>query len=47
MSAAGFDEKESRELATTPDGHGHKALGNAMAVPVMRWIGAIIRAGLS
>jgi DNA (cytosine-5)-methyltransferase 1 len=23
----------------TPDGHRYKALGNSMAVPVMRWIG--------
>ena len=26
-----------------PDGHRYKALGNSMAVPVMRWIGNNIR----
>lgn len=26
----------------TPDGHRYKALGNSMAVPVMRWIGGRI-----
>lgn len=29
-----------------PDGHRYKALGNSMAVPVMRWIGARITAQL-
>jgi hypothetical protein len=39
LIASGFEEKEAHELAMTPDGHRYKALGNAMAVPVMRWIG--------
>lgn len=32
--------KDSQEL---PDGPRYKALGNSMAVPVMRWIGERIR----
>ncbi len=31
-----------RRLGATPDGPRYKALGNSMAVPVMRWIGARI-----
>ena len=28
-----------KEIEDCPDGHRYKALGNSMAVPVMRWIG--------
>ena len=33
---------EARRLGATPDGPRYKAIGNSMAVPVMRWIGARI-----
>jgi len=32
-----------KEAALCPDGPRYKALGNSMAVPVMRWIGERIR----
>lgn len=35
--------KESREIGITPDGPRYRALGNSMAVPVMRWIGERIQ----
>ena len=35
---------EARILATHPDGPRYRALGNSMAVPVMRWIGERIQA---
>ena len=34
-----YDEAQAREAAKHPDGPRYKALGNAMAVNVMRWIG--------
>ncbi len=34
--------EEARRLGATPDGPRYKALGNSMAVCVMRWIGARI-----
>ena len=46
LTASGWPEAEARELAKTPDGHRYKALGNSMAVPVMRWIGARIKAAM-
>ncbi len=35
----GIPIEEAREIGATPDGLRYKAIGNAMAVPVMRWIG--------
>lgn len=34
--------QEARTLGATPDGPRYKAIGNSMAVPVMRWIGCRI-----
>lgn len=44
LIASGWPAKEAMELADTPDGPRYKALGNSMAVPVMRWIGERIAA---
>jgi DNA (cytosine-5)-methyltransferase 1 len=38
----GIAMDEARRLGATPDGPRYKAIGNSMAVPVMRWIGARI-----
>jgi DNA (cytosine-5)-methyltransferase 1 len=38
----GIRVDEARRLGATPDGPRYKAIGNSMAVPVMRWIGARI-----
>lgn len=35
----GIPLTEAMELGATPDGARYRALGNSMAVPVMRWIG--------
>jgi site-specific DNA-cytosine methylase len=35
----GIPLEEARRLGATPDGQRYKAIGNSMAVPVMRWIG--------
>lgn len=35
----GIPLDEAREVGATPDGPRYKALGNSMAVPVVRWIG--------
>jgi len=40
----GFPDGWTDILQTTPDGPRYKALGNSMAVPVMRWIGSRIQA---
>jgi DNA (cytosine-5)-methyltransferase 1 len=40
----GFPDGWTDILSTTPDGPRYKALGNSMAVPVMRWIGSRIQA---
>jgi len=37
----------SAQEAGCPDGPHHRALGNSMAVPVMRWIGRRIQAAES
>lgn len=34
----GFSEADARRLAHTPDGPRYAALGNSMAVPVIRWL---------
>ena len=36
--------EEARRLGATPDGPRYKAIGNSIAVPVMRWIGRRIEA---
>jgi DNA (cytosine-5)-methyltransferase 1 len=38
----GIPVTQARELGSTPDGPRYKAIGNSMAVPVMRWIGSRI-----
>jgi DNA (cytosine-5)-methyltransferase 1 len=38
----GFPDKYTDIMPETPDGSRYKALGNSMAVPVMRWIGSRI-----
>lgn len=38
-----FAEIDGEMWALAPDGHRYKALGNSMAVPVMRWIGQRIQ----
>jgi site-specific DNA-cytosine methylase len=40
----GIPLDEARRLGATPDGPRYKAIGNSMAVPVMRWIGERIQA---
>ena len=35
----GIAIEEAIRLGATPDGPRYKAIGNSMAVPVMRWIG--------
>lgn len=40
----GFPDGWTDILPTTPDGPRYKAIGNSMAVPVMRWIGSRIQA---
>jgi DNA (cytosine-5)-methyltransferase 1 len=35
----GFPDGWTDIFPTTPDGPRYKAIGNSMAVPVMRWIG--------
>ncbi len=35
----GIPLEEARRVGATPDGPRYKAIGNSMAVPVMRWIG--------
>lgn len=42
FEASGYGREEAEALAKHPDGPRYKALGNSMAVPVMRWIGARI-----
>lgn len=44
LMGLGFGFLESQWLARSPDGHRYKALGNSMAVPVMKWIGERIEA---
>jgi len=39
----GIPLAEARRLGATPDGPRYKAIGNSMAVPVMRWIGRRIQ----
>jgi DNA (cytosine-5)-methyltransferase 1 len=39
----GIAPEEARRLGATPDGPRYKAIGNSMAVPVMRWIGRRIQ----
>src|SRR5579883_1745423 len=39
----GIPLDEARRLGATPDGPRYKAIGNSMAVPVMRWIGRRIQ----
>jgi DNA (cytosine-5)-methyltransferase 1 len=38
----GFPDGYTDIMPNTPDGPRYKALGNSMAVPVMRWIGSRI-----
>lgn len=38
LRAAGFSDDDAWNLADTPDGPHYRAIGNSMAVPVMRWI---------
>ena len=38
----GIELDEAKRLGATPDGPRYKAIGNSMAVPVMRWLGARI-----
>jgi site-specific DNA-cytosine methylase len=38
----GFPDGYTDIMPETPDGPRYKALGNSMAVPVMRWIGSRI-----
>lgn len=38
LRAAGHSELDAWDLADTPDGPRYKAVGNSIAVPVMRWI---------
>jgi DNA (cytosine-5)-methyltransferase 1 len=40
----GIPVEEARRLGATPDGPRYKAIGNSMAVPVMRWIGRRLQA---
>jgi DNA (cytosine-5)-methyltransferase 1 len=40
----GFPDNYTNIFEKTPDSHRYKALGNSMAVPVMRWIGERINA---
>jgi DNA (cytosine-5)-methyltransferase 1 len=40
----GITLEQARRLGATPDGPRYKAIGNSMAVPVMRWIGRRIQA---
>jgi len=35
----GFPDDYTNIKENCPDGHRYKAMGNSMAVPVMRWIG--------
>jgi DNA (cytosine-5)-methyltransferase 1 len=35
----GFPDNYTKIIENCPDGHRYRALGNSMAVPVMRWIG--------
>ena len=35
----GFSDNYTNIKENCPDGHRYKALGNSMAVPVMKWIG--------
>ena len=42
----GFPDDWTKVTATTKDGPRYKAIGNSMAVPVMRWIGEGIAASL-
>ena len=39
----GIPLEEARSVGMTPDGPRYKAIGNSMAVPVMRWIGRRIQ----
>ena len=39
----GFPDNYTNIKENCPDGHRYKALGNSMAVPVMRWIGERIK----
>ncbi len=39
----GISLEEARRLGATPDGPRYRAIGNSMAVPVMRWIGCRIQ----
>ena len=39
LIASGWPVADAMALADTPDGPRYKAIGNSMAVPVMRWIG--------
>lgn len=39
----GIPLEEARRVGATPDGPRYKAIGNSMAVPVMRWIGIRIQ----
>lgn len=43
----GFDDRYTQLSDDCPDGHRYKALGNSMAVPVMRWIGRRIEFALT
>jgi len=40
----GFPDNYTKIFEKTPDSHRYKAMGNSMAVPVMRWIGERINA---
>ena len=39
----GFPDGYTEIKEKTPDSHRYKAMGNSMAVPVMRWIGHRIK----
>jgi DNA (cytosine-5)-methyltransferase 1 len=39
----GIPLEEALRVGATPDGPRYKAIGNSMAVPVMRWIGERIQ----
>ena len=44
----GFEDDYTKDRSSkTADGPRYKALGNSMAVPVMRWIGEQIEKGIS
>jgi DNA (cytosine-5)-methyltransferase 1 len=43
LIGVGFSEEEAETMVDHPDGPRYRAIGNSMAVPVMRWIGERIQ----